>query len=364
MKETFNIVLTAAGTGGHIYPLVAIAREFKKEKENVNFLFIGSRESFEKKIFEAENIKTEFIKMSGLNRKNIFKNIKFARDYFNVKAKIKNLLIDFKTDFIIGTGGYITYPVVKVASKMNIMAYLQEQNLRPGLANKKALKYARKIFLPYDESKQYFNEKEKLIVSGNPVRDEFYELRLKEKVNKKNILVYGGSLGAVKINNIMLGIFNEFMNEKDIYFTLIAGKTDYENARKIFDSQNKKNKNVRIIPYSDNILDLYKEADLIIARAGASTIAEIITTRIPSILIPSPNVASNHQYYNAKIISDKKGGVLIEEKDLTKYKLIIEIKKIIFDDKIREKMIENIEKIDKKKSAEIIISEIIKDLKN
>lgn len=356
-NKNLKIILSAAGTGGHIYPLLSIAHEIRKRKKDVEFLFIGSREEYEKPIFISQNIKYCHINIIGLNRKNPLKMFSFTYKYFNNLSKIKKIITDFNPSIVITTGGYITYPVVKIAKQNKIKTYIHEQNAFMGLANKKAASVADKIFISFDETRKQIKTNN-VILSGNPVREEFTSLKKKRSSNFK-VLVFGGSLGSKKINNITVGAINK-IKDSDIRFTLIAGTNDYENVKKMIKINSLTDKRLKLIEYSNDIWNLMNEADLLICRSGASTVSEIICMRKVAIFVPFPFATNDHQFLNAKTLADKNAAVVIKESELTAFSLMKEIERI--KKHSFKELQKNIMEIPYRDAKKIIVDEIEKDM--
>ena len=334
-----RILVTAGGTGGHIYPALAIIEKFKEEDSSTEVLYIGTHNRMEKDIVPKRNIKYIGIEIYGLNK--------------NIWHDIKNIYLIRK-----GIGGYVTYPVLIAAHKLHIPIFIHEQNALPGKTNKVLSKYANLIGVSFSESIKYF-PKDKVIYTGNPTG--IMALNNKE-ISKSSlgfsdkplVVIVAGSLGSFTINQKMQE-FLQKMGNKDYQVLYITGKNYYDDFIKI-----KYPNNVKIVPYLDNLSGLLKNTDCLVTRAGASTIAEIIALRLPSIFIPSPYVANNHQYYNALSLEKNNSAYIIEEKDLTVLKLEEMINKV-FKNKMYLK--NNLEKYKIIDSSEIIYKEIKKLIK-
>ena len=352
-----RILVTAGGTGGHIYPALAIIEKFKEEDSSTEVLYIGTHNRMEKDIVPKRNIKYIGIEIYGLN-KNIWHDIKNIYLIRKGIKKCQQIIKEFKPDIVIGVGGYVTYPVLIAAHKLHIPIFIHEQNALPGKTNKVLSKYANLIGISFSESIKYF-PKDKVIYTGNPTG--IMALNNKE-ISKSSlgfsdkplVVIVAGSLGSFTINQKMQE-FLQKMGNKDYQVLYITGKNYYDDFIKI-----KYPNNVKIVPYLDNLSGLLKNTDCLVTRAGASTIAEIIALRLPSIFIPSPYVANNHQYYNALSLEKNNSAYIIEEKDLTALKLEEMINKI-FKNKMYLK--NNLEKYKIIDSSEIIYEEIKKLIK-
>lgn len=325
-----KVIMTGGGTGGHIYPAIAIADKIKRKNPDAEILFVGTERGMEKDLVPKNGYSIKFITVSGFNRKKLLKNIKTAMNLVKGSIQARKIIVDFKPDMVIGTGGYVCGPVVRTAHKMGIKTYIHEQNAFPGVTNKLLEKYVDKVFVSFPESKEYFKEQGKLVVTGNPIRKSFlvssinnYREELNINPNDFVILCFGGSLGAQKINSAMLSVVESLNNIDDIRLFFITGKI-YYNAinNELKEKGIVLSENINILEYADNIHEYITSADLIISRAGALTVSEITACGKASILIPSPNVTGNHQFFNAKVVADKGGAIIIEEKDLTDNKLV------------------------------------------
>ena len=331
-----KVVISAGGTGGHIYPALAIINKIKEKEPNSEFLYIGTHNRMEKDIIPKQNIPFEKIEIYGFNRKNLFKNFKTLKCFYKAIKKCKKLIKDFNPDIVIGVGGYVTGPVIYSAKKLGYKTLIHEQNSIPGKANLFLSKYADRIAVSFKSTIKEFPEN-KTNFTGNPCGENAINAKAIEKQelglmpNKKLVLFVMGSLGSSKVNEILVKTMKLF-NKKDYEILLITGNDDYEKIK-----QNKFPSNVHVVAYVENLIRVMKKTDLIVSRAGASTLSEIIALSLPSILIPSPYVPDNHQFKNAKDLIDKKAALLIEEKNLKGDILVRTIDDVINnEDKINE----------------------------
>lgn len=324
-----RVIMTGGGTGGHIYPAIAIADKIKRKHPEAEILFVGTLRGMEKDLVPKNGYEIRFITVSGFHRKQLWKNVQTAKDLMKGSREAKQLLDEFKPDIVIGTGGYVCGPVVRAAHKKGIRTFIHEQNAFPGMTNKMLEKYVDKLFVSFEEAGQYFKHTEKMVVTGNPIRKSFlagsftdYREKLKINPNDFVVLCFGGSLGAGKINSTMVKVAEVLASQPATKLCFITGRAHYEAIRqelaerKLLDSDV-----IRLLAYADNMHEYLSAADLVISRSGALTVSEITACGKASILIPSPNVTGNHQFFNAKVVSDRGGAVLIEEKDLTEEKL-------------------------------------------
>ena len=357
-----RFILTAGGTGGHIYPALSVLDEIKKDKEN-EYLYIGTSNRMENELIPSMGIPYIGIEIYGLEKRNLVKNIKNVACIQKAYKRCLRIMDDFKPDAVIAFGGYVTLPVCLAAKKRKIKVFLHEQNMLPGKTNQYLSKKADATFISFKEGKDKLKCKN-IIYTGNPVAQRAIECKKIDKTTlgfaktKKLIIIVMGSLGSTSVNEKLLDFLRTF-ERKDTEVLFITGKSSYStlNTNLIVP------KSTKIVPFFNNLPSLMKSADLIISRAGASTIAEIMAVRIPSILIPSPYVANNHQYYNAMDLVDKNISVMLEEKDLNKDSLIDTIDRI-FDKKNHEKIIKNLSKIKDISSSTLIMEEIYKEISN
>ena len=362
-----KVLISGGGTGGHIFPAVSIANALRKIQPDCKILFIGANGRLEMTKVPQAGYEIIGLDVKGFERKYLWKNftviLTFLKSYFKAKKIVKN----FAPDVAVGVGGYVSGAAMRAASALKVPVLLQEQNSFAGVTNKFLAKKADKICVAYNGMEKFF-QKEKIIFTGNPVR----ELKIKNDEltiaydhfgldkNKKTLLIIGGSLGAKTINqSILAGI--EKLQSADIQVVWQTGKTyseDIDNALK--------NKNLQSTIYNLQFIErmdyAYAVADLVISRAGASSISELCLLEKPSILVPSPNVAENHQFHNANALAIKDAAILIEDKDAVE-NLVNEAVSTIFDTQKLNELSKNISQLAVKNSAEIIAKEVIKLIK-
>ena len=357
-----KLIISAGGTGGHIYPALAIINKFKEKEKNLDILYIGTHNRMEKDIIPKHGIKYESIEIYGFT-KNIKQDIK---NIFLIRKDIKKclkIMKEFKPDIVLGIGGYVTLPVMLAAQKLGIKTFIHEQNSLPGKTNLYLQKKTDLIGISFKDSAKYFNKCQgEVFFSGNPCGENALNIKPmpKETIglnkNKKLVVVVAGSLGSATVNAKMKDFLNN-AKDKDYEVLYITGNSHYSE----FVKGERFPANVKVIPYLDNLAALLKNCDLLVTRAGASTMSEILSLGLPSIFIPSPYVANNHQYYNALEIKNNNAGELIEEKELTSKKLDNMINKVLFDETKYKEMKKNLKKMSIDNSSEIIYKKI-KDL--
>lgn len=354
-----KVVITAGGTGGHIFPALALISKLKEKDKDVEVLYIGTTNRMEKDIIPKEGIPYIGIEMKGLNRKNIFKNVGVMKTYFKAVNKAKVEITKFKPDVVIGFGGYISAPVIYAASKLKIKTIIHEQNSIPGVSNKFLSRYVDKVLVSFKENIKDFPSS-KTIYTGNPRSEQIKDIKkvskteLGFKKDKDLVIIVMGSLGSLTMTKKLKEIIPIFRN-KDYQVLLITGKDYYDDYKDI-----KISSNVKLVPFIDNLIGLMKDADLIITRSGASTIAEITSIGLPAIMVPSPYVTNNHQYINAKSLEDDGACIILKEEDFNKSSLINLLDKTINDKDKLKKMREALLKRGVLDSATRVYEETIK----
>lgn len=368
-----KILFAAGGTGGHINPALATAGEIRERYPDAEILFVGTKDKMEAKLVPAAGFDFATIKISGFQRKisieNIIRNLKTIFYLLFCTFSVKKILKKFKPDVVVGFGGYVSGPVVRTAAKMGIPTAIHEQNAYPGITNKTLAKIVDRVMLTAEEAKKYMQCKNPAVVTGLPVRGEmlradrdFARAKLGIPDGKKLILSMGGSLGAMTINNAMVDIIADNYKNDELCFIHAMGQyglwvpdklrekgVDLDNA-----------KNVEIREYISDMDVCMPAADVVICRAGASSLSELQALGKASILIPSPNVAENHQYHNAMALVNKGAALIIEEKDLTKEKMQELFESLVSDDEKRLSVEDNAKAMAvsdaKEKIADIVLS--------
>lgn len=354
-----KVIVVAGGTGGHIYPAVAIIKKIQEMEKDSEILYIGTNDRMEKDIIPKMGIKFVGLEMSGLNRKNIFGNISVFNKFRKAVKRAGEEIDKFRPDVVVGAGGYITAPVLYAAHKRNIPTLIHEQNSIPGLSNKFISKFADKICVSLPHSLELFPE-EKVVYTGNPRSEEIIKVDPLKKSeigfsnHKKLVVVVMGSLGSTTMTKKIKELIPCF-NDKNYQVLVITGKAYYDEYKTLDVSSN-----VKIVPFMENLINLLKDSELIISRAGASTIAEITAIGLPAILVPSPYVTNNHQYKNAKELSDKGACVIVSEEDFSKDTIIKEIDKLFEDEELYDKMSKSSRSLGIDDSATRIYEEIRK----
>ncbi len=365
-------VFAAGGTAGHINPALAIADKMKSVFPETEILFIGTPQGMEARLVAKAGYDFAPVEMAGFQRKltmrNIGRNVKAMYYYcFSAKHQVKKILKDFKPDVVIGTGGYVTGTVLSQAAAMGIKTVTHESNSYPGMATKMLVKKADRVLLATEDAKKHLSDTQHCVVTGNPLRSNI-QIEEREAAKKRlglpegfTVLSFGGSLGANRITEAVAellawenkkGGINHIHsyggNGKDMFYDSLKNSgVIQDEKRHIFRE------------YIDNMYTCMCAADLIISRAGAMTITELTAIGRPAILVPFPNAAENHQFYNAKTLSDANAAILIEDKDLTKARLVEEVSALYADRSRLLLMEENAKKSAENNAADRIMSEII-----
>ena len=354
-----RVIISAGGTGGHIYPAISIINKIKELEPDSTFLYIGTDNRMEKDLIPSFGIEYRQLHVTGLVRKISLENIKTLSNFLKARKECLKIISEFNPDIVIGCGGYVTAPVIWASHKLKIKTFIHEQNSVVGLANKYLSSYADKVGVSFENTINDF-PKGKAVLTGNPCSQNAIGMEKAKKEdyklssNKKLVLIVMGSLGSKTINDM---IYNnlELFKDKDYEVLFVTGNSYYEKIK-----NKTKYKNVKIVPFIYELPRVMKISDLIISRAGASTMSEIMALGIPSIFIPSPYVTNNHQYKNAKALVDKEAGLLIEEKDITISKLIETIDNILTDNKKYKTIKKNLSSLAVVDSSKKIYDEIKK----
>ncbi len=361
--EKLKFILSGGGTGGHIYPAVAIANELKSRFPNAEFLFVGAKDKMEMQKVPQSGYKIEGLWIAGLQRKLTLQNAMFPFKLIDSLWKSRKIIKEFKPNVVIGTGGFASGPLLQMANMLNIPTVIQEQNSYPGITNKILSKKANKICVAYENLDRFF-PKEKMILTGNPVRQDLIDIETKKAEaiqyfnldsNKKTLLVLGGSLGARRVNQLIEKEIDN-LNALNVQIIWQCGKLYFEDYKKY--SSN----NVQVLAFIDRMDLVYAAADIVISRAGASSVSELCIVGKPVIFIPSPNVAEDHQTKNAKSIVDKKGALMLKESELdSQFSIVFEA--LLKDNGKQDQLSKNIKQLALPNATKQIVDEIVKLIK-
>ena len=345
-----RVIIAAAGTAGHINPGLAIANKIKEKEKNSEIIFIGTSRGLEKDLIPRAGYALKTIEAYGLSKKISIQNLKNMITTLKATGKARKIIQDFKPDVIIGAGGYICGPVVWAAKKEKIPVVLHESNAFPGKATKMLSKIAETVLISFEEARSRIPNAKKIVFTGTPIKIEKKEYTKEEKCkilksvnlkeNRPVVLIFGGSQGAQKINEAIIGIVENKLNS-NYQIIWATGPKQFDIVKQTLAEKNidiEHIENASILPYIYNMEEIMNIADIIVARSGAMTITEISTLGKPSILIPLPNVSQNHQLYNAKVLENVGAAKIILNDELKKENLNTEIQNMIKSPETLEKM--------------------------
>ena len=320
-----RVILSGGGTGGHIYPAVSIAKEIKNLFKDSEILFIGTERGLESSIVPKEGFKLIKIKVRGFQRKFSFENVAAVAESFAGLFKVSKIIKDFKPDIVIGTGGYVCGSVLLAAALMGIPTLIHEQNAFPGITNKILARLVDIIAINFSEAKEYFPRNDKVIVTGNPIRSTILSISKEEGLKEFDfnrelpvVFVVGGSRGARKLNESVMLLAKKCVEGKSFQMLHMTGETQYDDILKKYGNENISLDTgyLKVMPYIYNMPYALAASDIIISRCGASTLSEITALGKPSILIPYPYAAGNHQEYNARALEKNGAAIVILDRDL------------------------------------------------
>lgn len=363
MKEGLRIILSGGGTGGHIYPAIAIADEIKRRHPDAKFLFVGAKDRMEMEKVPQAGYEIEGLWISGVDRSFSLKNFIFPFKLMSSLSRSRKIIKRFKPDIVIGTGGFASGPLLRVAISRGIPTLIQEQNSFPGVTNRILSKYADTICAAYENVKDVFPE-DKTIITGNPVRRDLLKVnQLRDEAfehfnlskEKKTVLVLGGSLGARRINMLIENDLKKFKDE-DVQLIWQMGKLYFDEYQK-YDSAT-----VRARQFINRMDYAYAAADVIISRAGAGSVSELCIVGKPVLFIPSPNVAENHQAKNAMAVTDHDAALMIPENELSE-KFETCFFSLLKDEKRLKRFAVNIKKLALPNATSDIVDEVEKLIK-
>jgi UDP-N-acetylglucosamine--N-acetylmuramyl-(pentapeptide) pyrophosphoryl-undecaprenol N-acetylglucosamine transferase len=359
--SAYKIILSGGGTGGHIYPAIAIANALKARFPKSEFLFVGAKDKMEMQKVPQAGYSIIGLWISGIQRRLTFKNVLFPLKLVVSLFRSMAILNSFKPDVVIGTGGFASGPLLQVAAMKGVPTLIQEQNSFPGITNKLLSKKVTKVCVAYEGLERFF-PKEKLILTGNPVRQDVVDLEGKSAEantffsldpHKKTLLVLGGSLGARRINQLVESKL-DYLKNLDIQLIWQCGKL-YEADYSRYNS----NANVQVHSFLNRMDVAYASADVIISRAGASSVSELCVVGKPVIFIPSPNVSEDHQTKNALAVSEQGAALLIREQDLES-NFETQFSALISSDSTQLELSTAIQKLALKNATQSIVDEIEK----
>lgn len=356
----YKFILSGGGTGGHIYPAIAIANELKAKFPDAEFLFVGAQDKMEMQKVPQAGYEIKGLWIAGLQRKLTLQNLMFPLKLATSLLESRRIIKQFKPNVVIGTGGFASGPLLQAAGGAGIPTVIQEQNSFPGITNKILSKKANAICVAYQNLERFF-PKEKIVLTGNPVRQDLIDIESKRdeaiafyglNPNKKTLLVLGGSLGARRVNQLIEKELESILSQ-DVQVIWQCGKLYFEEYKK------HNQQNVRVVDFIERMDFVYAAADVIISRAGASSVSELCIVGKPVIFIPSPNVAEDHQTKNAQAIVDAHGAILLKESELdSQFSIVFEA--LLKDEEKQKQLSANIKKLAMPNATKVIVDQIVK----
>ena len=364
MSKKLKVLMSGGGTGGHIFPAVAIAQEIQKRFPDAEFLFMGANGKMEMEKVPQAGFKIEGLNIAGFDRGNLLANINLPFKVISSLLKARKIIKEFQPDFAVGTGGFASGPALFIAARMGIPTFIQEQNSLPGKTNIFNAKKAKKVFTAYPNMEKFFHGTKTLFL-GNPIRkniitDIIDSDLAKEKLGlekgKLTILSVGGSLGSRTLNNGWKENINQVL-EKDYQLIWQTGKLDYKNI--LEETKDIHSRNIQIVEFIKNMEMAYSAADVIVSRAGAIAISELAIAKKPVLLVPFPFAAEDHQTKNAQTLVDKNAAKMVKDTEM-KEKFWNTLSEICENEDLRKEMSQNLEFFAKPKATEEIVDEIFK----
>nr|WP_314277180.1 undecaprenyldiphospho-muramoylpentapeptide beta-N-acetylglucosaminyltransferase [uncultured Peptostreptococcus sp.] len=364
-----RVILSGGGTGGHVYPAIAIANKIKEYHPDAEILFVGTKKGIEAEIVPKYGYNIKYIDVQGFRRKIDFDNIKRLIKFLKSLNDSKKIIKSFKPDLVIGTGGYVSGSIVLKASRMGIRSCIHEQNSFPGITNKMLSKSVDLVMTSFEDSHKRFPRQVegKLLFTGNPVRDDILksnksDSRVKLGLTKEErmLLVSGGSGGSEEINLALKKVIPRLIEDK-VAFTISTGRAYYEDFMKMYGDLSFGH-NQKVIPYLDDMATNLSAADLVIGSAGAISMAEMTAIGVPAIIVPKAYTAENHQEYNAKSLESAGGAICITERELNENTLYQAVFDLLYDKEKLELMSKSSRSFGKRDAIEVIYKSISKFL--
>ncbi|NMA55181.1 MAG: undecaprenyldiphospho-muramoylpentapeptide beta-N-acetylglucosaminyltransferase [Firmicutes bacterium] len=365
-----RILFTGGGTGGHIYPALAMAQLIQQRKRDAEIIFVGTDRGLERELVPKAGFKLKKVAAAGLKRRLVKANLGvFAANAYGFFQALK-VVHKFKPHVVVGTGGYVTVPVILASVCLRKPIILHEQNVLPGLANKILSQFANCVALSYEQSAAHFKRARRVVITGNPVRPAIWQQSREQgrhnldiKANARFVLVFGGSRGARPITEAAVAAAERLLLDPRLTLLIVTGRADFvtieEKVRHLGIQASRAGK-MLLRPYMYNMEDALAAADIVVTRAGATTLAEITARGLPAVLIPSPYVTANHQEYNARTLADSGAAVMIKEQDLSPRVLADTIQSLLADPQRLVQMGAAARSLGRRNAAEILVQEILK----
>lgn len=365
-----RVIISGGGTGGHIFPAIAIANALRRIEPDIEILFVGANGRMEMERVPEAGYEIIGLDIQGIDRSSLLKNLTLPFKMVDSLIRARKIIREFEADVAVGVGGFASGPLLMAANNMGLPTLIQEQNSYAGLTNKSLGKKAKKICVAYEGMDKFFPA-EKVILTGNPIRRDSVAIEGKREFalqifglqpHKKTILIIGGSLGAKQMNGYVLDVVHELAEKDDVQFIWQTGKTYYEDMQEILDVSRVIPANVKAVPFLERMDLAYAAADLIISRAGAGTISELCVVGKPVILVPSPNVAEDHQTKNAQALVAKNAAVMISEADARGTMMYVALE-LLSDEAKCASLSAEIKKMAMPDADEVIAREVLKLIK-
>lgn len=361
-----KILLCGGGSVGHISPAIAIAEAIKQKNKSAEFLFVSRENGSENDVIIKHKIKLKTIQIKGLERKLTARNVKKIKLALKAITTATEILKEFSPDAVIITGGYVSWPIAKAAVKLKIPLILHESNAYPGLVTRVISSKCDLVLLSTEETRKHIRKAKNTLVVGTPIISEFYKqtrakARKELNLTSEDILLvsFGGSIGAEKINDTIISIMENYsVNTKNLHHIHATGKKHFEKTQ--HEDLKLGKGNCKIVAYIDNMATLLWASDIVICRSGAMTIAELSAVGAAAVLIPSEHVTNNHQYKNARLLSERSACILLEESSLTQESLATKISMLINDAEARKNLSKNIKNLSKNNASNLCAEAIIK----
>lgn len=365
--NNLKIVFSGGGTAGHINPALAVADYISAKENKCEILFIGTKSGLESSLVPQAGYNIKYVKVEGLGMKPSLKNLKSLIYMIRAKKECKRIITDFGADIVVGTGGYVCAPSVMAANSLGIPTLIHEQNVFPGSAVRFLSKKSTVTAISFEESRKYLSFAKKILFTGNPIRSEILACNREQSRKKLNltdekfVVIFGGSLGAEKINSVTVEYLKSLYGKKGMKVLFATGKKNYDSVLQDVNRLNIKiGSSIQIVPYIYNMAEVMSAADLVVCRSGAITVSELCALGKPAILIPSPNVTHNHQEYNARALSDNGAAITILEKDFNVTSLSRAVNAVLDDEMSIRTMSAASLKIKSVDALDIIYNEIKK----
>ncbi|NLG86611.1 MAG: undecaprenyldiphospho-muramoylpentapeptide beta-N-acetylglucosaminyltransferase [Firmicutes bacterium] len=365
-----RVLFAGGGTGGHIYPALAVAQLLMERDPNTKVLFVGTKTGLEHDLVPKAGFKLEIVPAAGLKRRLTLANLSVLTTNIQGFVRAVNILRRFRPQVVVGTGGYVAVPVVMAAAWLHIPILLHEQNALPGLANRWLSRFAACVAISYDQAAPYFTRARQVIVSGNPVRAGVWQKSREEgrrnmgrSEDARVVLVFGGSRGARPITEAALAAAPRLLADQQLVLLVVTGTTDFATIEEKvcrLGIQACQAGKMLIRPYLYNMEDALAAADVVVTRAGATTLAEITARGIPAVLIPSPYVTANHQEHNARALAERGAAVMIRQQELTGELLAETIQQLLADPKRRAAMVAAARTLGRRDAAQVLVQQILR----